>query len=287
MFATSCRILLWLRVVQPILPALELRTGVKELPRIWWCPTGPLTFLPIHAAGLYDIKEQGHKITDFAVSSYIPTVGALFKGSHSAPPEALKLLTIAQPYGHSALPGTLDEVGRIKARAKNASMTSLVDSQATVEEVLRGMKESHWVHFACHGVQDSRSPTDSCLILADEARLKLSDIINLALPHSELAFLSACQTATGYELLSEEAIHLSGGMLLAGYQGVVATTWSIMDREAPQVAEDFYERLFGEKKERADHRRAAHALHYAVERLRNSKDGRSFLSWVPFIHMGV
>jgi CHAT domain-containing protein len=231
------------------------------------------------------MKERGHKITDFAVSSYTPTVGALVKGSHRSPSEVPKLLTIAQPYGQSALPGTLDEIVRIEARAKNANITSLLDSQATVKEVLRGMTESHWVHFACHGVQNKTSPTDSSLILANEARLKLSDIIGLALPHSELAFLSACQTATGYELLSEEAIHLAAGMLLAGYHGVVATMWSIVDREAPQVAEDFYERLCGE--ERADHRRAAHALHYAVERLRDSKGGRSFLSWVPFVHMGV
>ena len=25
-----------------------------DMARVWWCPTGPLTFLPIHAAGLYN-----------------------------------------------------------------------------------------------------------------------------------------------------------------------------------------------------------------------------------------
>ena len=38
-----------------------------------------------------------------------------------------------------------------------------------------------------------------------------------SLEPAELAFLSACQTATGYEKLPEEAVHLVAGMLAAGF----------------------------------------------------------------------
>ncbi|KAJ7277123.1 hypothetical protein C8J57DRAFT_1308599, partial [Mycena rebaudengoi] len=64
---------------------------------------------------------------------------------------------------------------------------------ATIDKVQKGMTNSRWVHFACHGVQ-SDSPTESALLLAGSSRLTLSDIIQLSLPNADLAFLSACQT---------------------------------------------------------------------------------------------
>jgi CHAT domain-containing protein len=101
---------------------------------------------------------------------------------------------------------------------------------------------------------------------------------------AELAFLSACQTATGAKRLPEEAVHLTAGMLLAGYCGVIATMWSIKDNDAPFVADEVYAYLF--KDQRLEPKRAAHALHHAVQKLRKDK-GVPFLSWVPFIHVGI
>ena len=157
-------------------------------------------------------------------------------------------------------------------------------SVGTVEEVLTLMKDAEWVHFACHGIQDAASPTDSGLCLADQRRLKLSDIISVSRPRGGLAFLSACQTATGHKDLSDEAIHIAAGMLFAGYGGVVGTMWSISDRLAPLVTKDVYEQLF-RNGTRPDYREAARALHDAVERLRNSN--ASFVEWLPFIHVGL
>ena len=45
---------LWDVIAEPVLTALG-HTSAPETgspwPRVWWCPTGPLTVLPIHAAG--------------------------------------------------------------------------------------------------------------------------------------------------------------------------------------------------------------------------------------------
>jgi CHAT domain-containing protein len=121
----------------------------------------------------------------------------------------------------------------------------------------------------------------SGLLLHDKI-LELSVIVKQALPRAELAFLSACQTATGDERIAEESVHLAAGMFLAGYRGVIATMWSIKDRDAPQIAEDVYTRILrGGKPNRKE---AAYALHDAVKRLRDS--GATFMSWVPFIHIG-
>jgi CHAT domain-containing protein len=146
------------------------------------------------------------------------------------------------------------------------------------------MKDCNWLHLACHGTQKPQDPTKSALILQD-GHLTLEEIIKLNLPKAEFAFLSACQTTTGDEELSEEAVHIAGGMLLAGYQGVVATMWSIKDDLAPEVTDEFY-RLIMEDGQRPDSRKAAEALHMSVQKLRK-KAGVSLTDWIPFVHLGV
>jgi len=199
-----------------------------------------------------------------------------------------RILAVPQPPsdGQSRLPGVHTELKHIRAVIRNsrAQTTLLESSVGTVEEVLGLMKDADWVHFACHGVQDGESPSNSGLCLADERRLKLSDMISLSRPRGGLAFLSACQTAMGDKRLSDEAVHIAAGTLFAGYGGVIATMWSISDRVAPCVAKDVYEELF-RTSARPDYQEAARALHNAVGRLRDNN--ASFVEWVPFIHVGL
>jgi CHAT domain-containing protein len=145
------------------------------------------------------------------------------------------------------------------------------------------MEDCNWLHLACHGIQKPENPTKSALILED-GHLTLEEIIKLNLPNAEFAFLSACQTTTGDEKLSEEAVHIAGGMLLAGYRGVVATMWSIQDDLAPEVADEFYAHIIQDG-QRPDRRKAAEALHVSVQKLR--KKNVPLIEWVPFVHLGV
>ena len=51
---------------------------------MWWCPTGPLTILPIHAAGHHADSVSGttptkQSVLDRVVSSYAPTLSALIR----------------------------------------------------------------------------------------------------------------------------------------------------------------------------------------------------------------
>jgi CHAT domain-containing protein len=253
---------------------------------VWWCLTGPLTFLPIHAAGLYGTKAfPGSKLSDFIVSSYTPTLSSLIAGSRQKAPPNCQVLTVALPL-ESGLSGTQKELDHISNRVGPSNVKQLLESAATVENVTAGMKESSFVHFACHGEQHSTNPAESALLLAKNSRLTLSQISRISLPNAQLAFLSACQTATGDERLAQEAAHLAAGMLSAGYRGVIATMWSIRDRDAPLVADEVYAELFKDSK--PDATQAAYALHRAVKKLvEDSKGTKSFLSWVPFIHIGI
>ncbi|KAF8555537.1 hypothetical protein OG21DRAFT_1438591 [Imleria badia] len=281
---------LWNSVVKPVLDALAFSTP-GDLSRIFWCPTGPFMFLPIHAAGLYGTQhsEHGHKVSDFVISSYAPTLATLAPSSNFAevPSEDLRLLLVRQPPsdGLPHLSGVATELKLIRGIVSDSPSAQTIlreSSVGTVEEVLSLMKEADWVHFACHGIQDG---SDSGLCLADQRRLKLRDITTLSRPHGGLAFLSACETATGDKGLADEAIHIAAGMLFAGYGGVIGTMWSISDALAPRVARDVYAQLF-QNGTRPDHREAARALHGAIERLRDS--GRaSFATWLPFIHVGL
>jgi CHAT domain-containing protein len=235
--------------------------------------------------------QPGHKVSDFVISSYVPTLSilALSPNPNVAPTDDLRLLTVRQSPsdGQSRLPGVATELEHIRSAIRNspsARTTLLESSGGTVEEVLALMKETDWIHFACHGIQDAASPTESGLCLADRRRLKLHDLSALSRPRGGLAFLSACQTAMGNEHLSDEAIHMAAGMLFAGYGGVVGTMWSISDRLAPHVARDVYEQLFRDGT-RPDYQEAARALHGAVGRLRDGN--ASFVEWLPFIHVGL
>jgi CHAT domain-containing protein len=150
--------------------------------------------------------------------------------------------------------------------------------------VQAGMQEHSWVHFACHATQNVSDPTQSAFHLHD-GTLDLATITQKPLKHAELAFLSACQTATGDEDLSEEAVHLAAGMIMAGYPRVIATTWSIQDTDAPLVSEKVYAYLL--EGGVPDARKAAKALHLAVGRLRAEVGVKNFVRWAPYVHIGL
>jgi CHAT domain-containing protein len=186
--------------------------------------------------------------------------------------------------GTSYIPSTKEELENIRKNLAERTHVVLEGVEGTKKQVMREMEDCNWVHLACHGVQKPEEPTKSALVLQD-GHLTLEEIIKMNLPKAERAFLSACQTTTGDQSLSEEAVHIAGGMLLAGYRGVVATMWSIKDDLAPEVTDEFYAHIV-KGEERPDSRKAAEALHLAVQKLQK-KAGISLTDWIPFVHLGL
>ncbi|KAE9387510.1 TPR-like protein [Gymnopus androsaceus JB14] len=289
---------LWLNVVQPILSKIEnvLHESTQDtIPHITWCPTGPLTLLPLHAAGIYgSTTERNINISDFVVSSYTTTLRALII---SAPkfkkPEAKipNVLIVSQPNtpGLSPLPGTVEEAKVIQKHTSSTHTCHLNHDAATAKAVMHEMSKYDFIHFACHGIQDIQDPLDSAFALYDQ-RLTLKALMSLSLNNVQLAFLSACQTATGDENLPEEAVHLAAGMLAVGYPSVIATLWSIGDKEAPLIADKVYANLLGhhdDSGKKKSKMTPAYALHEATKNLRKNIGETNFAKWVPFIHLGV
>ncbi|KAI0028954.1 CHAT domain-containing protein [Vararia minispora EC-137] len=277
--------LLWQRIVQPILSAIEgilYDVATDSLPHVTWCAMGPLAFLPFHAAGIYAPNDSySPKVFDFVISSYTPNLTALLKTSLQkivpiVRPRVLVISQSATP-GQAPLPGAAREVAVLERHFPDP--IHLSGGSATRERVLQAMDDAEWIHFACHAVQNTEEPTHSAFLLQD-SKLSLLDIMSRSFTHADFAVLSACQTATGSSLLPEEAVHLAAGMLIAGYRNVVGTMWSIIDEDGPTLTESLYATLNG------DSRKTAYALHSAVGTLREKVGEDAFTRWVPFIHLG-
>ncbi|KAF6755132.1 CHAT domain-containing protein [Ephemerocybe angulata] len=292
---------LWEEVVRPILDALrisKMTEASKELlPRLWWCPTGPLTFLPLHAAGIYR-GSNPESVLDYVVSSYTPTVTALadrVKNRRSIDPKASGLFLTSQPNapGASVIPGTMEEVKSIFDAAKKTGVRvlKLEGDEVSVDECLDHMRLFSSIHLACHASQNAAEPLQS-RFLFHKGSLELATILKSNLKNAELAFLSACQTSTGDANISDEAVHLAAGMLAAGYRRVVATMWSIGDQSAQEVATRFYDYILSRRGETSgttfDGSLSSYALHDSVQQLRHRLDNSedSLLEWAPFVHFG-
>ncbi|RXW25659.1 hypothetical protein EST38_g189 [Candolleomyces aberdarensis] len=300
---------LWTRIVKHIVDKLSLTVSKNRVPeqRIWWCPTGSLSFLPLHAAGIYG-RPDAVGISDYAVSSYIPTLSSLLERLKSNPgsdtpteaPVERGVLLIGEPNapGLTEIPGVKAEVKAIESRLNSRGIPTMAlggekDGTAVIEAGVSNMKKYTCVHLACHAKQDDDEPLRSGFHLRD-GRLKLSKIIQANMSNADLAFLSACQTSTGDEKLSEEAVHLAAGMLAAGYRGVVGTMWSIKDKYASEIAESFYDDLLTRSAAAGgpdvDGRHAGQSLHHAITHgIRRKLDNtpKSLLVWVPYVHFGL
>ncbi|VDC02451.1 unnamed protein product [Peniophora sp. CBMAI 1063] len=288
--------LLWSWVVHPILQELGLITEPSGEPssHIVWCPTGPLTQLPLHAAGNYNQREPRLRVFDFVMSSYTPSLSALLRCLGKDVSGTLpRMLVVAQSYtprlGSAPLPCVRDETNRLRAIMPGEGHEFFEDEQASVEPTLAAIKQHSWVHFACHGSQNAKDPTLTAIELHDKP-LTLGTLIHNVSENAELAFLSACETAVGDEKIPEESAHLAAGMLAVGFKGVVATMWSIQDQDAPIIVEAFYKKLL-ELRASGDmplgHTGAARALHHATMVLKDKVGEGNFERWVPFVHFGV
>ncbi|KAJ7881247.1 hypothetical protein B0H13DRAFT_2235584 [Mycena leptocephala] len=259
--------LLWFDVACPIIDALNLKVKQDILPRIWWCPTGPFAFLPIHAAGVYE-GDNPESFSDYAISSYTPTLDALL----ASPPTK-----VDEPNMLAVIQHEMPELGTIERYVPWLTKLGTKEEPTSVGQVLSLLPGASF---------DLANPLESALLLGD-GDLKVSKIMQNPIQNASLAFLSACETAMGDENVPDEAMHLAATMLFAGFRGVVGTMWTMDDEDGPKVVDVFYNHIFGTGREsHPDSTKAAEALHLAIKKLRTEKKV-SFRRWVPFIHLGL
>jgi len=278
---------LWRTIATPLLPVLTATCAVPapQRPRIWWCPTGPMAFLPLHAAGHHD--PPGDSVLDRFASSYTPTLRMLLRArAHAGQThEGRQPLIVAMPGtpGQAQLRGANVEADDFVHQFSDASQ--LRDADATVKAVGLALRQSpQLAHFACHGIQDITDPSAGQLLLHD-GPLRIPEIARLRLDGAELAYLSACQTFTGGIQLSDEAITLATAFRLAGYRHAIGTLWSISDTCAPEIARQIYRQLTDPETGGIDASRVGIALDAAILDIRNLRRSEPWL-WASYVHIG-
>jgi CHAT domain len=189
---------MWQRIAEPVLNAIGATRAAEPgaEPRVWWCPTGPLSFLPLHAAGVHD--RAGESVLDRVVSSYTPTLRALAHANSATPvtgAERLLVVAVGEMQGEVALPQVARELDALTTWFPADRLTVLAETAATREAVLEALRTHRWVHFSCHARQHLHAPSSGGFLLSD-GRLTVHD---LGSGHygGEFSFLSACMTGTG------------------------------------------------------------------------------------------
>ncbi|MBZ5524224.1 MAG: CHAT domain-containing protein [Acidobacteriia bacterium] len=145
------------------------------------------------------------------------------------------------------------------------------------------LAEYRIVHFATHGLLNSRHPELSGLVFsmvdkkgkAQNGFLQLEDIYNLNLP-VELVVLSACETGLGKEIHGEGLIGLTRGFMYAGASRVLASLWKVDDVATAEFMGRFYKALETEKMA------PAAALRKTQLEMREQKRWRSPRYWAAF-----
>jgi CHAT domain-containing protein len=196
------------------------------------------------------------------------------------------VIAMSRTPGASRLKCAADEAVLVNTSASGQA-TILQDAEATRDRVLAELPRHAWVHFACHGVPDRRTPSRGRLLLHDhqEAPLTVADVSALDLQGTRVAYLSACETAVVGPRHQDEAIHLASAFQLAGFPHVVSTLWKLPDRGAFRLAKTMYEEL-GRTEQDGGGEDIARVVHATARRAREEMYPRLPGLWAGIAHVG-
>jgi CHAT domain-containing protein len=147
------------------------------------------------------------------------------------------------------LPFSRREANAIIAAAPPSSRFEALSFRASRATAMSpDLAQYRFIHFATHGILDSRTPSLSGIVLSlvdeqgkpQDGFLHLWDIYNLRLP-ADLVVLSACQTALGKEVRGEGLIGLTRGFFYAGAARVIASLWKVDDVATAELMTHFYQ----------------------------------------------
>lgn len=127
------------------------------------------------------------------------------------------------------------------------------------------------IHLATHGVLDNRQPLYSHLLLTktegepeNDGLLEAREIMNMNL-HSDLAVLSACETANGRISPGEGVMGMSWAFFMAGTRSMLVSQWKVNSAGTARLMLNFYQAL--ESKQNVQDGKKARSLQEATLRL--------------------
>ncbi|MCH2043203.1 MAG: CHAT domain-containing protein [Saprospiraceae bacterium] len=261
------------------LAEIPFETLIKEK------PSDPLSYKT------HDYMLQSHSIS-YAYSSSL--LEEMQNQTHDKKPEKT-LLAFAPQFGNkskkvssqrfalSPLIFNTDEVDGIKNLLGTGDL--FINEHALEQTFKEKAGEYQIIHFATHGLANSRDPEHSFLAFTEiedenphNEFLYVRELYDTRL-NADLVVLSACQTAVGKSYRGEGVVSLARGFAYAGAKSLFTTLWSVNDQSTSVIAESFYKNLKkGLTKDEA--------LRLAkVDYINRANDAPPFL-WAPYILVG-
>lgn len=293
---------LWDLIVSPIVQQLLPYTPKGS--RIWWCPAGAFTSIPLHAAGPY--RQDEPSLSHTYVSSYTPTLQALIRAksrsTHS--PRSSRRSSIVPGFlkgkkskqslagspavptivaiGHTASEETCRELSLLRNRIPpNVPFRRVDGEEVTSEAVLAAFREPVWLHLACPASLDLTLPCDSGFATKD-GMVSLREI-SKARPQAEFAFLSG-KCDMGEESEVEEMMHIATSLQYSGVRSVIGTLWPVDDEIMRRVAAGFYEEIVSKAGGSMQYTNAARSLDEVLKVV--GKDV-PLAQKIAFVHIGA
>ncbi|MFE5816191.1 CHAT domain-containing protein [Streptomyces sp. NPDC056479] len=247
------------------------------LPRIWWCPTGPFTMLPLHVAG-----QPRRTALDYAVHSYTPSLQALmtarYRERHRVEgPEQGMLLVLAD----DALPAGLREAEQIQRLVAGGQV--LRGTEATVANVASRLADHPFFHFTGHARLHGGVPQLQFAFGAEEG-LDWRHLPQNLVADGALAYLSACETAGDDRGFESGGWTIAASFQAAGFRHVIGMLGRVTDETAMRIAVHVYELLVDpEGRIRPEH--SARALHTALQEALAASPFQALTS-ASVVHLG-
>jgi CHAT domain-containing protein len=242
-------------VLRPVLDVLP-----KEVTSLTIVPDGPL-----HSLAFDALSETGHTpyIADRYAISIAPSASVWFRlrrGSPAEPGPALAFantpegpaVAVAETRGEIA-PGQLGALLHAREEAQEAVQAFpagsrlLAGADATPDHLSASeLERASLVHFAAHGVANSREPDQSFLLLAPAAggsgMLRVADVQRFDWS-GKTVVLSACETSVGAFRVGEGVLSLARGFFAGGASAVIGTLSRVRDDDQRALFHAFYSEL--------------------------------------------
>jgi hypothetical protein len=218
---------------------LRRRLRDENIRGLYLVPHGRLHLLPLHAAR----SPEGYLCDEFEIA-YLPSSALL--AQLAAPSLDGGVFSLANPERGTCMSLPLaDWEGEQLERRFGASRGGVF---CRVPDATFA-RTAEWsgatlIHFGCHGVGDESFAPLSHLRLADDLLLA-QDVVCRRPPlrPGAVVVLNGCQTAVRDARSLDESMGLKTAFLLRGASFVLATSWSVADRCAADLALSFLDRL--------------------------------------------
>jgi CHAT domain-containing protein len=171
----------------------------------------------------------------------------------------------------------------MKLAPRNKSFQALDFAATRVAATSEDLQNYRIVHFATHGIINSRHAELSGIVLSlvdqdgrpQNGFLRLYDIYNMNLK-ADMVVLSACQTALGTEIKGEGLIGLTRAFMYGGASRVVASLWQTDDRATAVLMDRFYDSLLSKRMSGAAALRSAQISMWQDQRWREPRYWAAF-----------